>query len=150
MADSWAANFAVNYRLHRNCLVSGFSPHTIRRYTKKNLHSHLIIKTNYMKQSPLWKLSVAYLVTIFPAFYGTGKSVIVFTKSRHWSLSWVWWVQAKILILCILKTNLMLSFHLQTPGSYDSKIWSWVPRDSELRITVLGRTSSDLPDRPPI
>jgi hypothetical protein len=33
------------------------------------------------------------------------------------------------------------------PGLWESKLWSWVPRDSEPRITVLVRTSSNLPDR---
>jgi hypothetical protein len=34
------------------------------------------------------------------------------------------------------------------PQSRDIKIWSWVLRDSEPRMTVLARTSANLPDRP--
>jgi hypothetical protein len=33
------------------------------------------------------------------------------------------------------------------PEPWESKIWSWVPRDSEPRMTVLARPSSNFPDR---
>jgi hypothetical protein len=34
------------------------------------------------------------------------------------------------------------------PESWDSEIWSWVPWNSEPRMTVLARTSSSLPNWP--
>jgi hypothetical protein len=35
---------------------------------------------------------------------------------------------------------------IHCPKSWESKIWSWVPRDSELRVNVLARTDSNLLD----
>jgi hypothetical protein len=40
------------------------------------------------------KLTVTQLVKIFPTFYGTRRFIIVFTRARHWSLSWARWIQS--------------------------------------------------------
>jgi hypothetical protein len=58
----------------------------------------------------LEKLTVTQLVKKLPAFYGTRMSITVFITARHWSLSWVRWIQSipsnlislrSILISCI-------------------------------------------------
>jgi hypothetical protein len=36
----------------------------------------------------LEKLTVTHLLKKFPSFYGTRKSITVFTRARHWSVSW--------------------------------------------------------------
>jgi len=42
----------------------------------------------------LEKLTVTELVKKFPAFYGTRWSTDVFTRPRHWTLSWARWIQS--------------------------------------------------------
>jgi hypothetical protein len=42
----------------------------------------------------LEKLIVTQPVKKFPAFYGTRRFITVFTRSRHWSLSWARWIQS--------------------------------------------------------
>jgi hypothetical protein len=39
-----------------------------------------------MDQNLIEKLIVAQLVEKFPAFYGTGMFISMFTKIRHWTL----------------------------------------------------------------
>jgi hypothetical protein len=34
------------------------------------------------------------LLKKFPAFYGTKRFIAVFTRARHWSLSWARWIQS--------------------------------------------------------
>jgi hypothetical protein len=43
--------------------------------------------TNKNKKNVYEKLIYAQLVNNFPAFRGTGKSITVFTRAHHWSLS---------------------------------------------------------------
>jgi hypothetical protein len=50
-------------------------------------------------QPPLWrvlleKLIFVQLVKKFPSFYGTRRFITMFTRARHWSLSWVRWIQS--------------------------------------------------------
>jgi hypothetical protein len=40
------------------------------------------------------KLIVAQLVKKFTAYYGTPSFITVFTRNRHWSLSWARWIQS--------------------------------------------------------
>jgi hypothetical protein len=47
----------------------------------------------------LEKLTVAQLIKKFPTFYETRKFIIVFTRARHWSLSWAAWNIPHIIIL---------------------------------------------------
>jgi hypothetical protein len=42
----------------------------------------------------LEKLTVAYLVKKFPAFYGTRRFITAFTRARPWSLPWVRLIQS--------------------------------------------------------
>jgi hypothetical protein len=41
-----------------------------------------------MEQSPSWVPNGHSASQEFPALYGTGKFINVFTRARHWSLSW--------------------------------------------------------------
>jgi hypothetical protein len=52
----------------------------------------------------LEKLIVTQLVTKPPAFYGTRRFIIVFTKARYWSLSCASWIQSTTFhpIYCII------------------------------------------------
>jgi hypothetical protein len=52
-----------------------------------------------LKPTPLFrvlleKLTVAQLVNKFSAFYGTRMFITVFTRARHWSISWARWIQS--------------------------------------------------------
>jgi len=40
------------------------------------------------------KLLVARLITISPVFYGIRRCITVSTTARHWTLSWVTWIQS--------------------------------------------------------
>jgi hypothetical protein len=42
----------------------------------------------------LEKLMVTHLLKISPTFYGTRRSVVVFTSGRHWFVSWATWIQS--------------------------------------------------------
>jgi hypothetical protein len=42
----------------------------------------------------LQKLTVTQLVKKFPDFDGTGSFITLFTRVRHWSLSWARWIQS--------------------------------------------------------
>jgi hypothetical protein len=44
----------------------------------------------------LEKLTVTYLVKKFPAFYGTRRFIIMFTRARHWFVSWARWIQSTL------------------------------------------------------
>jgi len=43
--------------------------------------------TSYMEQILLETLTVTQLIKKFPAFYENQRLIIVFTRSRYWSLS---------------------------------------------------------------
>jgi hypothetical protein len=55
------------------------------------------------------KLTVTYLVKTFPGFYGTRRSITVFTKANHCSLSWARWVQSTIFHIISLTSIPILS-----------------------------------------
>jgi hypothetical protein len=59
------------------------------------------------------KPPVAQLVECFPIFYGTRRFTIMFTKSRHWSLSWARLIQSISLHPISLESILILSSHLR-------------------------------------
>jgi hypothetical protein len=62
----------------------------------------------------LEKLVVTQLVKKFPAFYGTRRFITVFTRARHWSLSWARCIQSTTFHPISLKSSL-ISSHLR-PG----------------------------------
>jgi hypothetical protein len=53
------------------------------------------------------------LLKKFPTFYGTWRFITVFTRARHWSLSWDKWIQFTRLHPISLRYILMLSFYLR-------------------------------------
>jgi hypothetical protein len=57
----------------------------------------------------LEKLIVTQLVKKFPAFYGTWRFITVFTRARHWSLSWARWIQSTHSHPTSLRSILILS-----------------------------------------
>jgi len=69
--------------------------------------------TNSMKQSPLRKLIVAQLFSIFPAFYGIRSFITTPTKARHWILSWASSIQITPPHTMSLRSILMLSYCLR-------------------------------------
>jgi hypothetical protein len=42
----------------------------------------------------LEKLRVTQLVKKFPAHYGSRRFITIFTRARHWSLTWARWIQS--------------------------------------------------------
>jgi hypothetical protein len=58
------------------------------------------------------KLNVTHLFKKIPLSYGTRRFVTVFTKARHWTLSWVSWIQFAPSNPTSLTSVLMLSSHL--------------------------------------
>jgi hypothetical protein len=72
-----------------------------RRYIREyvTLHNHKCETAKYYVAS--WRsvlleksAAVAQTFKIFPAFYGAGRLITVFTVARHWSLFWVRWIQS--------------------------------------------------------
>jgi len=51
-------------------------------------------------------------VNKFHAFYGTRKFIIVFAKTRHWSLSWARWLQSTTSPPISLRSILIVPSHL--------------------------------------
>jgi len=68
----------------------------------------------------LEKLIFTYLVTKHPAFHRTIRFIIVFTRVRHWCLSWAKWIQSILFHPISLKFILILIF----PSTSRSCKWS--------------------------
>jgi len=66
-----------------------------------------------MKQSHFWNVLVSQVVKKFPALYGTRKFITMFTRVRHWSLSWVKCVRSTPSNPISLRSSLILSFHVR-------------------------------------
>jgi len=58
------------------------------------------------------KLTVAKLLKKFSAFYGTSRFITMFTRTRHWYLSWARWIQSTPRHPISLRSILILSSHL--------------------------------------
>jgi hypothetical protein len=61
---------------------------------------------------PLEKVIVIQLVTKFPNFNGIRRFITVFTRSRHWSLSWIRWIQSIPYAPIFLRSIIILPSHL--------------------------------------
>jgi hypothetical protein len=66
-----------------------------------------------MEQIPSWEANSHSANQNFLAFYGTLRFITVFTKARHWSLSWAICNWAKPTHLIALRSIPILSFHLR-------------------------------------
>jgi hypothetical protein len=77
----------------------------IRSYAVLNWHPQPTRK-------PTIQLTVTQLVKKFPDFYGNRRFITVFTRTRHWSLSWARWIQFTISHLLSVRCFLILSSHL--------------------------------------
>jgi hypothetical protein len=78
----------------------------------------------------LQKLTVTQQVKNISIFYGTRRFITVFTRARHWSLSWVRRIQWKHSKTISLRFILILSFHLHLglpsglfPSGFPSQIF---------------------------
>jgi hypothetical protein len=58
------------------------------------------------------KLTVIQLVKKFPAFYVIRRFITLFTTDRHWSLSWVRWIQSAPSHPISIRSILILTSHL--------------------------------------
>jgi hypothetical protein len=82
-----------------------------RYISQQAYHTYELQKLNHMSLLTPWstvlleKLTVPHLVV----FYGTEKFITMFTRARHWALSWARWIH-------FMSSNptsiLILSFHL--------------------------------------
>jgi hypothetical protein len=85
----------------------------IKRYVSiGQLYLYLLIY--YMVQDIIWKAdshSTCQKISCF--LYGTQKFITVFTKARHWTLSWAKRIQFVPSIPISLRSILMLSSHLR-------------------------------------
>jgi len=59
------------------------------------------------------KLIVTQPVKKLPTFYGTWMSITVFTRVRHWPLSWARWIQSTTSHPISLRSLLILYFHVR-------------------------------------
>jgi hypothetical protein len=79
-----------------------------------------------MEQSPSWEAN-SYSVNKFPAFYRTWRFITVFTRPRHWSLSWVRCIQTTSSNPISGRSSLILSFRLPLAlqsGLFPSAFWT--------------------------
>jgi hypothetical protein len=101
-------------------------------YLRQNVHLTLYLRklklSNNMRHSRSYKLTVTRLVKKFLACYGTRRFITVFTRTRHWSLSWVTWIQSELSHPVSLKYILILSSHVRVglPSGKES-IQEWGP-----------------------
>jgi hypothetical protein len=80
------------------------------------------LKISYQKLTPwstvfLEKLIVTEVFNKFPAFYGTPKFTTLFTRARHWSLSWTRYIQFPPYISKI-------PFNITVPFTFTPSKWS--------------------------
>jgi hypothetical protein len=82
-----------------------------KRFT---LHNHEIFSlTHSMVQDIIWKVDCHSACQKISCFhYGTQRFITVFTKARHWILSWASQIQFAPSIPISLRSILMLSSHL--------------------------------------
>jgi hypothetical protein len=67
-----------------------------------------------MVQNIIWKADCHSVYQKIACFlYETRRFINVFTKARHWTLSWASWIQCAPSIPISLRSSLMLSFHLR-------------------------------------
>jgi hypothetical protein len=64
-----------------------------------------------MKQSPSWGANT-HSVKKLPSFYGTQSFITEFTTARHWSPSWITWIQSATPHPVTLRWILILSSYL--------------------------------------
>jgi hypothetical protein len=67
--------------------------------------------SNSMEQSSSREANSHSASQKFPDFYGTRKFIMVFTRSRHWPVSWARWIQPTLSQPVSLKSSLILSSH---------------------------------------
>jgi hypothetical protein len=90
--------------------------------------------TNSMEMVLLEELIVAQLLKKFPTLYGTCKSVTVFTRARHWFLSWVRWIQHVPSYHISLRSILTLSYHLRLGLPSDLFPWDFL---AKMKMTLI-------------
>jgi hypothetical protein len=69
--------------------------------------------TNSHQHSPFWEATNCSPTQEFSKSYGTRRFITMFTRARHWSLSWARSVQSIPLHSVYLWSNIVLFFYLQ-------------------------------------
>jgi hypothetical protein len=64
-------------------------------------------------QSPSWEVNSHSASQKITHFYGTRRFIAVFTRARHWFLSWARWIQSTPAHPISLRHILILSSHLR-------------------------------------
>jgi hypothetical protein len=85
------------------------------------------------------KLIVAQLVEL-PAIYGTRRFITLFTRARHWSVSWDKSIQSTPYHSISLRSILIFSSHLLLGlpnGFFPYKLWSYVILRHKLKVKSL-------------
>jgi hypothetical protein len=72
--------------------------------------THLL--TTFMEQSPSREVTCPSASHEITRLYGTRKSIIMLARARHWSLSWVRWIQSTPSHLISLRFILISSSHV--------------------------------------
>jgi hypothetical protein len=83
-----------------------------KRNVMKNFFNHSHSLTHSWSWALLEKPSIVKLHKNFPAFYGTRRIIIMFTRAFHWSLSWARSIQSIPSHPISLRSILILSTHL--------------------------------------
>jgi hypothetical protein len=68
-------------------IIFSTSPYKISYNSTSHCHHVLYFSFNFSNKIFLEKLTVAQLVKEFPCLYGIRRSIAVFTRVHHWSLS---------------------------------------------------------------
>jgi hypothetical protein len=93
----------------------------------------------------LWD-DLAVCVSVYPpSLLGRG-SVNTFPRQRIHTQKLNCWTRCFLCGLCRIKYSVCSEIE-RFPEPRDCKVWSWVRRNSKIKMAVLGKASSNLPDR---
>jgi len=112
------------------CDIWGFN---LLTYLLTYLLTHSL--THSMAQDTTWKAdrhSARQRTSRLP--YGTRKFITVFTKARHWTLSWASWIQFAPSIPISLRSTPMSSSHPR-PGLPSGLLPSCLPTKTHMRFS---------------
>jgi hypothetical protein len=108
----WHQSFLTWDWVHLNCSGTSQMYFTVWISWYSLIFTDCEMLINSLEQSYSSNDNTACLVKKFPAFYGNGKFITVFTTANHWTLSWAGWTNSKFSNPLSLSLILILSLYL--------------------------------------